>query len=164
MTKVVDQDYPGQERLSDQDIKNLAIQNAGPAVETAAKNYAFPTETIELPSEGLLYPDTSPLSSGKVEIKYMTAKEEDILTSQNLIKNGTVIDVLLKSLIVSPINYNELLVGDKNAIMIAARVLAYGKNYEVELTAPNGDKQLENIDLTLFLNKRLDPSTFERTK
>ena len=92
----------------------------------------------------------------------MTAKEEDILTSQNLIKNGTVIDVLLKSLIVSPINYNELLVGDKNAIMIAARVLAYGKNYEVELTAPNGDKQLENIDLTLFLNKRLDPSTFEK--
>ena len=51
MTKVVDQDYPGQERLSDQDIKNLAIQNAGPAVETAAKNYAFPTETIELPSD-----------------------------------------------------------------------------------------------------------------
>jgi hypothetical protein len=162
MTKVVDQDYPGQERLSDQDIKNLAIQNAGPAVETAAKNYAFPTETIELPSEGLLYPDTSPLSSGKVEIKYMTAKEEDILTSQNLIKNGTVIDVLLKSLIVSPINYNELLVGDKNAIMIAARVLAYGKNYEVELTGPDGDKQLENIDLTLFSNKRLDPSTFEK--
>ena len=144
MTKVVDQDYPGQERLSDQDIKNLAIQNAGPAVETAAKNYAFPTETIELPSEGLLYPDTSPLSSGKVEIKYMTAKEEDILTSQNLIKNGTVIDVLLKSLIVSPINYNELLVGDKNAIMIAARVLAYGPEYPCEVTNPKTGETLSH--------------------
>jgi|TARA_R110002020_G_scaffold82359_7_gene203866 hypothetical protein len=162
MTKVVDPDYPGQERLSDQDIKNLAIQDAGSAVNESAKNYPFPTETIELPSEGLLYPETSPLSSGKVEIKYMTAKEEDILTSQNLIKNGTVIDVLLRSLIVSPINYNELLVGDKNAIMIAARVLAYGKDYEVELTNPSGHKQTENIDLTLFSNKKLDESTFEK--
>ena len=89
----------------------------------------FPTETVELPSKGLVYPKTNPLSSGKIEMKYMTAKEEDILTNQNYIKDGTVIDKLLKALIVTKIDYDDLIVGDKNAIMIAARVLGYGGNY-----------------------------------
>ena len=90
----------------------------------------FPTEMVELPSKGYLYPEGHPLSSGKVEIKYMTAKEEDILTSQNLINNGTVIDALLKSLIVDKqIDLGDLLIGDKNAIMVAARILGYGKDY-----------------------------------
>lgn len=89
----------------------------------------FPTEQVELPSRGLVYPKENPLSSGMVEMRYMTAKEEDILTNQNYIKDGTVIDRLLKALIVSKINYDDLIVGDKNAIMIAARVLGYGKDY-----------------------------------
>tara|TARA_R110000765_G_scaffold47459_1_gene97454 strand:+ start:168 stop:920 length:753 start_codon:yes stop_codon:yes gene_type:complete len=89
----------------------------------------FPTETVELPSKGLVYPKTNPLSSGKIEMKYMTAKEEDILTNQNYIKDGTVIDKLLKALIVTKIDYDDLIVGDKNAIMVAARVLGYGGNY-----------------------------------
>jgi hypothetical protein len=89
----------------------------------------LPTETIELPSKGLVYPEDNPLSSGKIEIKYMTAKEEDILTNQNYIKDGTVIDKLLKSLIVSKVNYDDLIVGDRNAVMIAARILGYGKDY-----------------------------------
>ena len=89
----------------------------------------FPTEIVELPSKGLVYPEDNPLSSGQIEMKYMTAKEEDILTNQNYINNGTVIDELLKSLIITKINYNDLIVGDKNAIMIAARVLGYGKDY-----------------------------------
>jgi len=80
--------------------------------------YKFPTEMVELPSKGYFYFDGHPLSSGKVEIKYMTAKEEDILTSQNLIQNGTVIDKLLESLIVDKsINIYDLLVSDKNALM-----------------------------------------------
>ena len=62
--------------------------------------FKFPTEMVELPSKGHFYMDGHPLSEGKVEIKYMTAKEEDILTSQNLIKQGTVIDKLMQSLIV----------------------------------------------------------------
>ena len=90
----------------------------------------FPTETIELPSKGLIYPEDNPLSSGKIEMKYMTAREEDILSNQSYIENGTVLDKLLKSLIVSKVNYNDLIVGDKNAVMIAARVLGYGKDYE----------------------------------
>ena len=92
--------------------------------------FNLPTETVELPSKGKLYAPDSPLASGKIEIKYMTAKEEDILTNTNYIKQGVVIDRLLKSLIVSDINYDDVLVGDKNAIMIAARILAYGANYE----------------------------------
>jgi hypothetical protein len=91
--------------------------------------FKLPTETVELPSKGLLYPEGSELSKGVVEMSYMTAKHEDILTNQSYIKNGTVLDKLMKALIVSPINYDELLIGDKNAIMVAARVLGYGKDY-----------------------------------
>jgi hypothetical protein len=151
-SKVVDPDYPGGERLSNEELKQKVISET-PVEQTTkkAQEYKFPVETIELPSKGLLYPAGSGLAAGKVDVKYMTAKEEDILTSQNLIKNGTVIDRLLRSLIVTPINYNDLLVGDKNAIMVAARILAYGKEYKVELTDPNsGEKQEEVVDLTMF--------------
>tara|TARA_R110001592_G_scaffold247899_2_gene510030 strand:- start:15 stop:764 length:750 start_codon:yes stop_codon:yes gene_type:complete len=113
----------------------------------------FPTEEVTLPSKGLLYPKTSPLSKGTVEMKYMTAKEEDILTNQNYIKNGTVIDKLLQSLVVTDIDFNELLVGDKNAILIAARILGYGSDYSFKY------KEEEiNIDLTNIEDKSLDDS------
>ena len=75
--------------------------------------FKLPTEIVELPSKGLLYSENSELSSGKIEMKYMTAKEEDILTNQSYIKNGTVLDKLFKSLIVSKINFDDILVGDK---------------------------------------------------
>ena len=76
------------------------------------KKFKFPTETVDLPSKGLIYPKDNPLSSGKVEMKYMTAKEEDILTNQNYISNGTVLDKLVESLIVSDINLNDMVIGD----------------------------------------------------
>ena len=85
--------------------------------------FKFPTEVINLPSKGLIYPKDNPLSSGKIEMKYMTAKEEDILTNANYIQKGIVLDKLVESLIISKINYNDLIVGDKNALLIAARVL-----------------------------------------
>ena len=103
----------------------------------------FPTEMVTLPSKGLLYSEGSPLKKGEIEMKYMTAREEDILTNQNLIENGTVIDKLLQSLIVTSINYNDLLLGDKNAILIAARILGYGSDYEFKY---KGDRY--QIDLT----------------
>ena len=109
----------------------------------------FPSEEVTLPSKGLLYPKDHPLAKGTCEIKYMTAREEDILTNQNLIKNGTVIDKLLKSLIVTKFNYDDLLIGDKNALMIAARVLGYGGNYEFEY---NGEKQLVDLSKLEFVN------------
>ena len=108
----------------------------------------IPTEIVDLPSKGLLYPKDSPLSSGKIEMKYMTAKEEDILTNQNFIKSGIVIDKLLQSLIVSKINYNDLLIGDKNAIMLASRILSYGATYEFDY---NGVAQ--SVDLSKFESK-----------
>ena len=117
------------------------------------KTQQFPTEEVTLPSKGLLYSKDSPLSKGVIEMKYMTAREEDILTNQNLIENGTVIDKLLESLIITPINYNELLVGDKNAILVAARILGYGKDY----TFNHMDEE-KTIDLTEVKDKEIDKS------
>ena len=112
----------------------------------------FPTEVVDLPSKGLLYPKDSPLSSGKIEVKYMTAREEDILTSANLIKKGVVVEKLLESLIVDKsIKVDDLLIGDKNAVLIAARILAYGKDYEVEVL---GQKMV--VDLTQLKDNLLD--------
>ena len=122
--------------------------------------FKLPTETIELPSKGLMYPKENPLSEGTIEMKYMTAKEEDILTNQNYIKQGVVIDKLLKSLIVNKdINYNDLLIGDKNAIMVAARILSYGKNYEFSY---EGESQ--NIDLSKLDSKNLNEELYKDGK
>ena len=120
------------------------------------EKFKLPTETIELPSKGLLYPEDSELAKGTIEIKYMTAKEEDILTNQSYIKSGTVLDKLIKSLIVSKINYDDLLIGDKNAIMVAARVLGYGSDYTFEY---NGEPQ--TVDLSLIENKPLKEELFK---
>ena len=119
----------------------------------------FPTEMVTLPSKGLLYPEGNPLKKGEIEMKYMTAREEDILTNQNLIQNGTVIDKLLQSLIVTPVNFNDLLTGDKNAILIAARILGYGADYEFEY---KGEKI--NINLTDIKDKPLDESLITEGK
>tara|TARA_R110000787_G_scaffold238557_1_gene344795 strand:+ start:517 stop:1260 length:744 start_codon:yes stop_codon:yes gene_type:complete len=119
----------------------------------------FPTEMVELPSKGLVYPEDNPLSSGQIEMKYMTAKEEDILTNQNYINNGTVIDELLKSLIITKINYNDLIVGDKNAIMIAARVLGYGKDYSFTY-----DNNEQVVDLSLLEPTDFDESLYSKGK
>jgi hypothetical protein len=157
--KVTDQ-YPAG-TVSDEQLKELALQKFK---QDDVKQFNFPTEIIDLPSQGKIYPEGSALHSGKIEMKYMTAKEEDILTSANLIKQGVVLDKLFQSLIVSngngqPIKYVDLVTGDKNAIMIAARVLGYGKDYEVEVTDPfTGKKQKETIDLTQFDNKPYDGS------
>lgn len=122
----------------------------------------FPSEIVDLPSKGLLYPKENPLSSGHIEMKYMTAKEEDILTSQNLIQKGVVIDKLLQSLVLSDINYNDLYIGDKNAIMIAARVLGYGKDYDVTLTCPHcGEKTDVTIDLLNLTENDVDMTLFK---
>jgi len=118
--------------------------------------FSLPTETIELPSKGLLYPKDSELAKGTIEMKYMTAKEEDILTNQSYIKNGTVLDKLLKSLIISKIDYSQLLIGDKNAIMVAARILGYGANYKFTY-----EEEEHTIDLSKLENKKLDEKLFK---
>ena len=104
--------------------------------------HKFPTEVIDLPSQGKVYPKDSPLADGKVELKYMTTREEDILMSQNLIKKGVVIDKLLDSLIVTKgVKQTDLLLGDKNAVLVAARILAYGPEYTTEILNPNDNDE-----------------------
>jgi hypothetical protein len=117
----------------------------------------IPTEIIELPSKGLIYPETSPLSKGEVEMKYMTAREEDILTNQNYIQKGTVLDELIKSLIISDVSYDDLIVGDKNALLVAARVLGYGKDYTFIW---GGEEQ--TVDLSTLENKPLNEKLFKK--
>ena len=120
-------------------------------------NFEFPTETIDLPSKGLVYPEKSPLRSGQIEIKYMTAKEEDILSSQNLIKKGVVLDRLFDSLIVTKgVKQADLIMGDKNAVMVASRVLAYGPKYEATIIHENEEHDVV-FDLSNIDYKPLDP-------
>ena len=120
-----------------------------------ANAYKFPTEVVELPSKGYFYPEGHPLASGRVEVKYMTAREEDILTSQNLIEQGIVIDKLLESLIIDKsIKIDDMLIGDKNAIMVSARILGYGKDYEFTY-----DEVEHKVDLS-----KLEPIDIDFTK
>ena len=121
--------------------------------------FKFPTEEIELPSKGLVYSKDNPLSSGKVEIKYMTAKEEDILSNQAYIENGTVLDKLLDSVMVSKINIKDLIIGDKNAVLIATRILGYGSDYKTII----GGKE-QTINLSELENKPFDGSSMVEGK
>jgi len=154
----ISEEYPGKE-LSTDELKDKLVAETKVTKIAESK---FPTEIVDLPSQGKLYPEGHPLTSGKVEMKYMTAKEEDILTSQNLIQKGVVIDMLLRSLIVSNgegavVNYDDLVIGDKNAIMVAARVLGYGAEYPVEVSCPKCQKKIkETVDLGTLENKDVD--------
>ena len=119
--------------------------------------FKFPTEMVDLPSKGLLYPEGHPLSSGKIELKYMTAREEDILTNQNYLKQGIVIDKLLQSLIVTKFDFDDLLIGDKNAIMVAARVLGYGQDYTFTY-----EGEEVTVDLSNLSSVELDEDKMEK--
>ena len=122
-----------------------------------ANDTKFPTEVVELPSKGYFYPKDSPLASGKVEMRYMTAREEDILTSPNLLKQGTAVDKLLEALIVDKkVNLDDILIGDKNSIIVAARILGYGKQYEFTTLDENGEEVNVTVDLTTLNDKEID--------
>lgn len=117
----------------------------------------FPTEVIGLPSDGKCYPTDNPLSKGQLEIKYMTAREEEILSSQNLIKKGVVLDKLFESIIVTPgVNPDDILIGDKNAIMLATRILGYGPEYIVEMEDSEGERHKISVDLSKIKTKEVD--------
>jgi len=128
----------------------------------AESKFTVPTEMVDLPSKGLLYPSTSALSSGSVELKYMTAKEEDILTNVNLLRQGIAIEKMLKSIIKSPISYEDLTLGDRNALLVAARILGYGKDYTLKITNPNtGEAEEIDVDLQTLKYKEVDFSVFQ---
>ena len=171
MSQKVNDEYPEKmgstTPMSDKELKDLAIAKhaAKESENPEVKVHNFPTEIIELPSKGKLYPDGHPLKNGTIEMKYMTAKEEDILTNQSFIRQGVVLDKLFRSLIVSKIEYNDLLLCDKNAIMIAARVLGYGKDYEINATNPEtNEDQKVTVDLTQLKELEIDWSVHESGK
>jgi hypothetical protein len=113
-----------------------------PPIETGtpegALSYVNPTEFVDLPSKGSFYKEGHPLhGKAEVEIREMTAKEEDILSSKSLIQKGVVLDRLLQSVLVDKsINVEDLLVGDKSAILMAVRISGYGEEYETKVTCP----------------------------
>lgn len=128
------------------------------------QKFNVPSEIIDLPSKGLVYEKENALSSGVVEMKYMTAKEEDILTNVNLLRQGLAIEKMLKSLIKSPINYEDLTLGDRNALLIASRILAYGKDYTFKYKNPNtGEDEEVTVDLQNLKYKEVDFSFFDNT-
>lgn len=127
------------------------------------KQEKFPVETIDLPSEGYFYDESNPLSSGKIRLRLPTAKHEDILTSKNLITKGIVIDEFLKSIIVDPIDYNSMLLGDKNGVMIAARILLYGPQYQTQTKCPScGATHNYTYDISQLETKEIDFSKYTR--
>lgn len=118
----------------------------------------FPTEVINLPSRGWFYPTDNPLSTGQIELKMMTAKEEDILTSPNLIQKNIVLDKLLESVVVNKaIPLDDMLICDRNAAFFAIRRLAYGDQYEATLTCGRcGRENSITIDLSKMDNRTFD--------
>ena len=148
----------------EQNLEQNVTRGLGAQPQFQTKSYPFPTEVISLPSKGLCYPEASPLSKGEITIKLMTAKEEDILTSSNLIRKGLVIDKLLESIVVEPgVALGDLLIGDKNAILIATRVLAYGPEYNVTVNDPVENEPVETkVDMGKLSIKEVDESKLNR--
>ena len=130
-----------------------------------AENTVFkaPTQPLDLPSKGLLYPESSPLSSGKIDLYMPTAYHEDILTNKNYIQQGVVLDKFLQAIIATKVEYNDILLGDKNAILVASRILAYGSKYSFKFTDPVS-KVVEDvtIDLGDLKEKEVDWDLFKK--
>jgi len=131
-------------------LDNTPIQNETPAPTVGAGSPSFswsvPTEFVELPSGGMFYPPGHPLHHEKtVEIRFMTAKEEDILTSRSLLKAGVALDRMLQNILIDKrLDVNSLLVGDKNALLVAARRTGYGPEYATSVNCPACNSQVEH--------------------
>lgn len=171
MERKVISEIPGKEKKEAANLEE--IMNAEPTklpeseevkqhINEENKKSKYSTLRVELPSRGLAYPESSPLSSGVVEMKYMTAKEEDILTTEQYIKDGIVLDKLINSLIVTPINYDELLIGDRDALMVNARIYGYGDEYTIKVKAPSGNEQGVIVTLSEIPNKDVDYNLLNR--
>ena len=128
------------DRVTNQDL----IQLAKKQYEETKRN-TIPSEIIRLVSRGMVYPKDHPLRDGTIEMRYMTAYDEDILTNPSYMREGVVLDKLLEALIVTPVEYSTISRVDKNGLIIAARILSYGKEYPVTVKDPKTNKELERI-------------------
>jgi len=147
----------------EQNLEPQFSRGLGPQ-STQQKSFPFSTEVISLPSKGLCYPEGHPLSKGEITIKLMTAKEEDILTSSNLIRKNIHIDKLLESIVVEPgVRPDDLLLGDKNAILVASRILAFGAEYPIMMRDRYTGEDVEiKIDLSKIQIKELNEPLLNR--
>jgi len=139
---------------------------------TSSLEFVVPTEFVELPSKGQFYPPSHPLCNKDViEIKHMTTKEEDILTSMTLIKKGIAVDRMLQNIIVDPsISVEDLLIGDKNALLMAARIHGYGAEYQTTITCPKCYTEVEysfdlgNLQPKILTEERLEKYNVQKTE
>jgi len=148
----------------EQNIEQQVTRGIATQQDQSLRNFPFPTEIISLPSKGLIYPEGNPLAKGEITIKLMTAKEEDILTSPNLIKKGIQLDKMLESIVVEPgVNINDLSVGDKNAILVSTRLLAFGAEYTISvIDKVTGEESEVIIDLSQIKIKEIDETLLNR--
>ena len=158
-------------QLTDAQIKAQIIAKSQAQSKTQTDTQSlFPTEIIGLPSRGLVYSTDNPLSAGQVEIRYMTAKDEDILTNQNFLKKGVALDKLYRALVVGngkgePVNIDDMIMGDRSAVMLGARMLGYGADYQIEVTHPEtGKKIAHTVDLNELKPRQLDESIYNNTR
>ena len=149
------------EQVKQQSSKEITPQAA---VSSNSDIFSFvnPVEVVDIPSKGKFYPDGHPLKDKEsVEIRQMTAKEEDILTNQNYISKGIVLDKLLEALTLGKIDIKDLITGDKNAILIASRILGYGKDYTFKYNY-NGQEVEASVDLSTLQEKQLDETLLKK--
>jgi len=151
-----------EQNIEQQVTRGLGQQPTQPT--QTQKSFPFTTEIITLPSKGLVYPESNALSKGEVTIKLMTAKEEDIITNQNLIRKGLHLDKLLESVVVEPgVDINDLVLGDKNAILVSSRILAFGTDYDVTINDPADNEPVSvTVDLSKIKIKEVDESKLNR--
>ena len=152
-------------QLTDAQIKAQVLARSQ---QQSSKNL-FPTEIVPLPSKGLVYPKDNPLSSGKIEVRYMTAKDEDILTNQNYLKRGIALDKLYQAIIIGngngePVDINDMISGDKSAVMLATRILGYGSDYKINVTKSDGKTFQYIIDLNKLSPKEIDESLYNNSR
>jgi hypothetical protein len=163
------QEFTETESSSQREVRNAifaarqAVENAGAISRAEAARQELgieiPSALVPLPSKGLVYPVGSPLYGREdVEIKGMTTQEEDILMSRALIKKGTVITELIRSCLMEPgIQVNDLLSGDRNALMVAIRITGYGPEYVAQVACPSCEvRQDYSIDLSALEIKPLE--------
>jgi hypothetical protein len=140
------------DRIANQDLVQLAK-----AQYEQQKRSTIPSEIIKLVSNGMMYPIDHPLRNGTIEMRYMTAYDEDILTNPSYMREGVVLDKLLEALIVTPVDYSTITKIDKNGLIIAARILSYGKDYDVIVIDPDTKAELKRVvDLTKLKNSEFN--------
>jgi len=151
------------EKTDSEERKALRVKQVQTEKAPVPAVFTPPTDIVFLPSKGLIYPRESALFKlESIEVKQMTAAEEDILTSRYLLRTGKAIDMLIKNCIMNKsIDVGELLTGDKDAIMIGLRIGAYGFDYLVDIECPECSETTKNfnVDLTKLGVRELDPES-----